>query len=107
MDISIFINSKHLKIVRHEPLTFRLPFGGHGILWKRLKIVPQGIANFFFFKYGGHAATLLVYFIFRGARAEDQLGTALQQHNALPVGYVATLCGLRRHPKTKFPAPKF
>ena len=28
-------------IVRHEPLTFRLPFGGHDIPWKRLKIGPQ------------------------------------------------------------------
>ena len=37
-DISIFIYSKHLNIVRHEPLTFRLSFGSHGIPWKRLKI---------------------------------------------------------------------
>ena len=38
-DISIFIQSKHRNIVRHELLTFRLPFGGHGIPWKRLKQV--------------------------------------------------------------------
>ena len=25
-------------MVRHEALTFRLPFGGHGIPWKHLKI---------------------------------------------------------------------
>ena len=28
-----------------EQLTFRLPFGGYGIPWKRLKIGPQCIAK--------------------------------------------------------------
>ena len=37
--------------------------------------------------------TLLVYFIFWGARAKDRTRAALQQHDALPVGYVATLVG--------------
>ena len=40
IDKSIFIQAKHLNIIRHEALTFRLPFGGHGIPWKRLKIWP-------------------------------------------------------------------
>ena len=44
------------------------------------------------FKYGGHAATLLVYFIFWGAWAEDQT------RGCLTAARRAT-CGLRRHPK--------
>ena len=31
------VQYKHLNIVRHEPLKFRLPFEGHGIPW----ICPQ------------------------------------------------------------------
>ena len=41
MDIDIFIYYKHLNIVGLEPLTFRLPFGGHGKPWIRLKIGPH------------------------------------------------------------------
>ena len=44
-----------------------------------------------FKRYGGHAATLLVYFIFRGARAEDRT------RGCLTAARRAT-CGLRRHP---------
>ena len=44
--ISIFIQYKHLNIVRHEPLTLRLPFGGHGMPWKRLKIGPPEYSAF-------------------------------------------------------------
>ena len=40
IDISIFIKI-NINIDGHEPLTFRLPFRGHGIPWKRLKIAPQ------------------------------------------------------------------
>ena len=35
-------------IVRHAPLTFRLPFGGHGIPWIRSKIGSQGSLFSFF-----------------------------------------------------------
>jgi len=56
--------------------------------------------SFSFFKYGGHAATLFVYFMFWGARAEDQTRgclTAAQRATCRlcrhPVGYVATLVG--------------
>ena len=52
----------------------------------------QLYSSIFFIKYCGHAATLLVYFIYRGARAENQTRdclTAVQHAN----------CGLRRHPK--------
>ena len=45
-------------------------------------------------KYGGHAATLLVYFKFSNFGVPEpriELGAALQQHDVLPVGYVATL----------------
>ena len=42
-------------------------------------------------KYGGHAATLLVYFIFRVARVEDRT------RDCLTAARRAT-CGLRRHP---------
>jgi hypothetical protein len=45
----------------------------------------------FAFKYGGHATTLLVYFIFRGARAEDWT------RGCLTAARRAT-CGLRCHP---------
>ena len=44
----------------------------------------------FFFKYGGHAATLLIYFIFWGARAEDRT------RGCLTAARRAT-CMLRRH----------
>ena len=47
--------------------------------------------EYFFLKYGGHTATLFVYFMFWGAEPRIELGAALQQHDALPVGYVATL----------------
>ena len=40
MDIYIVKTSKYTNIVRHEPLMFRPPFGGHGIPWKRLKVGP-------------------------------------------------------------------
>ena len=49
------------------------------------------ILFFFFSKYGGHAATLSVYFIFWVSEPRIELGAALQQHDALPVGYVAYL----------------
>ena len=49
------------------------------------------------FKYGGHAATLLVYFIFRGARAEDRT------RDCLTAARHAT-CGLRRHPNVGYVA---
>ena len=44
-DISVCILSKDINIVRHELLTFRLPFVGHGIPWKRHKMGPP---------FGGH-----------------------------------------------------
>ena len=43
-----------------------------------------------FFIYGGHAATLLIYFIFWGARAEDRT------RGCLTAARRAT-CGIRRH----------
>ena len=45
IDISIFLLYKHLYIVRHETLTFRLPFGGQGIPWICLKKGPQIYLN--------------------------------------------------------------
>ena len=38
-----FILNKLLNIVRQEPLAFRLLFGGHGLPWICLKLVPQEI----------------------------------------------------------------
>ena len=52
----------------------------------------------FFFKYGGHAATLCVYFIFWGARAEDQTRDCLTAAQ-----HATRTCGLRRHPKQMIP----
>ena len=43
-----------------------------------------------FLKYGGHAATLLVYIIFWGARAEDRTRGCLTAARR-------PTCGLRRH----------
>ena len=56
--------------------------------------------------YGGHAATLLVYFIFWGARAEKRTRGCLTAAGRATCGlrrhphvdYVATLSGLRCHP---------
>ena len=45
-------------------------------------------------KYGGHAATLFVYFIFWGARAEDRTRGCLTAARRATV----PTCGLRRHP---------
>ena len=46
----------------------------------------------FFKSYSGHAATLLVYFIFQGAQAEDWTQDCLTAARH-------TTCGLRCHPK--------
>ena len=51
---------------------------------------PVKTPNIFFTTYGGPAATLLVYFIFWGAQAEDQT------RDCLTAARRAT-CGLRRH----------
>ena len=80
---------------------------------KKEKIVVEKGSYFLSLKYGDHAATLLLYFIFWGARAEDRTRGCLTAARRAtcrlrrhPVGYVATLVGyvatlsrLRRHPK--------
>jgi len=53
--------------------------------------MKKRVRKYIFLKYGGHAATLLVYFIFWGARVEDRT------RGCLTAARRAT-CGLRRHP---------
>ena len=45
IDIYIFSIYFYLYTKRESKHLFRLPFGGHGIAWKRLKIGPQVIAE--------------------------------------------------------------
>jgi len=74
-----------------EHFVFKNAMGMHTIFKNVTFLKTPCIPMAFAFKYGGHATTLLVYFIFRGARAEDWT------RGCLTAARRAT-CGLRCHP---------